>query len=48
MDWELAIKRNSEALVEIVADLFAMLGLTEVATAATIQPPLHRVSDSPK
>ena len=27
MDWDLAIKRNSEALIEIVADLFAMLGL---------------------
>ena len=26
MDWDMAIKRNSEALVEIVADLFAMLG----------------------
>ncbi len=27
MDWDLAIKRNSEALIGIVADLFAMLGL---------------------
>ena len=27
MDWDLAVKRNCEALIEIVADLFAMLGL---------------------
>ncbi len=27
MDWDLAIKRNSEALKGIVAALFAMLGL---------------------
>ena len=35
-DWDLAIKRNSEALVEIVADLFAMLGLVGEATVARL------------
>jgi hypothetical protein len=43
MDWDLAIKRNSEALVEIVAALFAMLGLVgDDAMAGRIQPRLHR------
>ena len=32
MDWDLAIKRNSEALKGIIADLFAMLGLAGEAT----------------
>ena len=36
MDWDLAIKRNSEALVEIVADLFAMLGLLLLALTDTV------------
>ena len=29
MDWDLAIKRNSEALNAIVADLFALLGIVD-------------------
>jgi hypothetical protein len=42
MDWDLAIKRNSEALVEIVADLFAMLGLDGTETVGRIPHRLHR------
>ena len=39
MDWELAIKRNSEALKGIIAALFAMLG---EATVSRIPYRLHR------
>ena len=39
MDWDLAIKRNSEALQGIIAALFAMLG---DVTVARIPQPLHR------
>ena len=42
MDWARAIERNSEALKEIVAALFAMLGLAGGATVARIPQPLHR------
>ena len=42
MDWARAIERNSEALKGIVAELFAMLGLTGEATVARIPQPLHR------
>ena len=42
MDWDLAIKRNSEALKGIVAALFAMLGLAGEATVSRIPHPLHR------
>ena len=42
MDWDLAIKRNSEALVEIVADLFAMLGLALTDRAARLPWPTYR------
>ena len=42
MDWDLAIKRNSEALVEIVADLFAMLGLVGEATVSRLPWPTYR------
>jgi hypothetical protein len=42
MDWELAIKRNSEALKGIVELLFAMLGLVGEATASRIPKDLHR------
>ena len=42
MDWDLAIKRNSEALKGIVAELFAMLGLVGEATVSRIPQPLHR------
>ncbi len=36
MDWDLAIKRNSEALKEIIAGLFAMLELAGGITVARI------------
>ena len=42
MDWDVAIKRNSEALKGIVAALFAMLGLDGDATVSRIPQPLHR------
>ena len=42
MDWDLAIKRNSEALKDIVAALFAMLGLDGTDTVSRIPSPLHR------
>ena len=42
MDWDLAIKRNSEALKGIIADLFAMLGLDGDTTVSRIPHPLHR------
>ena len=42
MDWDLAIKRNSEALVEIVADLFVMLGLVGDANVARLPWPTYR------
>jgi hypothetical protein len=42
MDWDLAIKRNSEALKAIVEALFAMLGLDGDASVGRIPPPLHR------
>jgi hypothetical protein len=42
MDWARAIERNSEALKEIVAALFAMLGLAGSDTVARIPEPLHR------
>jgi hypothetical protein len=41
-DWDLAIKRNSEALKGIVAALFAMLGLDGKAAVSRIPQPLHR------
>jgi hypothetical protein len=43
MDWDLAIKRNGEALIEIVADLFAMLGLVALTdTVSRISWPTYR------
>ena len=42
LDWARAIKRNSEALKGIVAELFAMLGLAGEATVSRIPQPLHR------
>jgi hypothetical protein len=42
MDWDLAIKRNSEALKGIIAALFAMLGLVGEAAGSRIPKPLHR------
>jgi hypothetical protein len=44
MDWYLAIKRNSEVLVEIVADLFALLGLALTDTAARLPWPAYRAA----
>ena len=41
MDWDLAIKRNSEALRGIIEVLFAMLGLAGEATVSRIPPSLH-------
>jgi hypothetical protein len=41
MDWDLAIKRNSEALNRIVAALFAMLGLDGTDTAARLPRSVH-------
>jgi hypothetical protein len=42
LDWDLAIKRNSEALKGIIDDLFAMLGLDDDTTGSRISHPLHR------
>ena len=42
MDWDLAIKRNSEALKGIIETLFAMLGLAGEAPVERIPQPLHR------
>ena len=42
MDWARAIERNSEALKDIVAALFAMLGLAGADMAARIPQTLHR------
>jgi hypothetical protein len=41
MDWDLAIKRNSEALNGIVATLFALLGLDGEDLVSRIPPTLH-------
>jgi hypothetical protein len=42
MNWDLAIKRNSEALRGIVEALFAMLGLAREAMAARLPWPTYR------
>src|SRR5436190_17952098 len=42
MDWDLAIKRNSEALKGIVVALFALLGLDGAETVGRIPHRLHR------
>ena len=41
MDWDLAIKRNSEALKGIIAELFAMLELAGLAPVARLPRSLH-------
>jgi hypothetical protein len=41
LDWNLAIKRNSEALREIIAGLFAMLELAGGITVSRIPQSLH-------
>ena len=43
MDWDLAIKRNSEALKRIVEALFAMLGLVGEAVPLA-RPPASAAS----
>ena len=42
MNWDLAIKRNSEVLAGIVETLFAMLGLVGEATVARLPWPTYR------
>ena len=42
MDWDHAIKRNSEVLAGIVADLFFMLGIVGEATVSRISWPAYR------
>ncbi len=42
MDWDLAIKRNSEALKGIIEALFALLGLDGTETVGRIPHRLHR------
>ncbi len=42
MDWDSAIKRNSEALKGIIAGLFTMLGLDGTDMVSRIPHPLHR------
>ena len=42
MDWDLAIKRNSEALKGIIEALFALLGLDGTERSSRIPQPLHR------
>ncbi len=42
MDWDLAIKRNSEALKGIIEALFVLLGLVGEATVSRIPLPVHR------
>ncbi|MFN0191712.1 MAG: hypothetical protein ACKVP5_07015 [Aestuariivirga sp.] len=41
MDWDLAMNRNRDALIRIVATLFAMLGLSEGASIDRIPRALH-------
>ncbi|MFN0193953.1 MAG: hypothetical protein ACKVP5_18610 [Aestuariivirga sp.] len=41
MDWDLAMTRNRDALIRIVASLFAMLGLDESAVIERIPRALH-------
>ena len=42
MDWEVAIKRNSEALAGIIETLFLMLGLVGEATVSRLPWPTYR------
>ncbi|MBZ0261616.1 MAG: hypothetical protein K8F90_13565, partial [Hyphomicrobiales bacterium] len=42
MDWDHAIKRNSEVLAGIVESLFVMLGLVGEATVSRISWPAYR------
>ncbi len=42
MDWALAIERNRQPLLRIVAALCAMIGLVEGGVVARVSRPLHR------
>jgi hypothetical protein len=42
MDWALAIERNREPLLRIVAALFAMIGLTETGAVERLSRPVYR------
>jgi hypothetical protein len=42
MDWALAIERNREPLLRIVATLFAMIGLTGTGAVERLSRPLYR------
>jgi hypothetical protein len=42
MDWALAIERNREPLLRIVAALFAMIGLTETGAVERLSWPVYR------
>ena len=44
MDWALAIERNREPLLRIVAALFAMIGLGEGGAVLRLPQPLHRAA----
>ena len=44
MDWALAIERNREPLLRIVAALFAMIGLGEGGAVLRLPRPLHRAA----
>jgi hypothetical protein len=48
MDWDRAIERNSEALKDIVAALFAMLGLAGTDMAARNPPRIHIFGSDPR
>src|SRR5688572_32195058 len=42
MDWALAIERNREPLLRIVAALFAMIGVTEAGAVDRLSRPVYR------
>ncbi|MGL4592170.1 MAG: hypothetical protein ACRCVZ_10010, partial [Aestuariivirga sp.] len=42
MDWALAIERNRQPLLRIVAALCAMIGLVEGGVVARVSRPVHR------
>ncbi len=42
MDWALAIERNREPLLRIVAALFAMIGFTETGAVERLSRPVYR------
>src|SRR5262245_19432225 len=42
MDWDLAIERNREPLLRIIAALFAMIGLSEAGAIERLSRPVYR------